>query len=218
MATVRFSATLVDQILKNAAEVHAPAIKLAKQAPTNWGDRFYNLLMRDYIPVVSQLPDKFFKQVSTIEFRPPTTMSFSAYGCGSVILSQPKSMPHDTDALKHLPVHMTVWSTEATAVLRPDPYWEGLDDEIVRYYENVVAHVEKSNQFVASVKRVLQAHSTLAPALKTWPPLWELVPDDAKRKHEEKTQRGKRGEINPDELGIDLSQMTAAVALKRITG
>lgn len=218
MATVRFSAVLVDQILKNAAAVHAPAIEKAKKAPTEWGDRFYNLLMKDYIPIMSQLPDKFFKQVISIEFRTPATMSFSSYRCGAVVLSQPRPIPYETEVLKHLPVHIRGYSSEIDVTIVPDPYWQGLDDEIIRYYENIAAHVEKNNEFIAGVKRVLEAHSTLAPALKTWPPLWELLPDHAKQKHEEKVQRDKRSDINPDELGIDLSQMTAAVALKRITG
>jgi hypothetical protein len=45
----------------------------------------------------------------------------------------------------------------------------------------------------------------LAPALKAWPALWELIPDDVKEKHREVKERSKGG----IDLDVDLNKLTA---------
>jgi hypothetical protein len=55
------------------------------------------------------------------------------------------------------------------------------------------------------VTKVIEAHATLAPALKVWPPLWELIPDEYKDRHREIKVQGKK-EVTID---VDLGKLTA---------
>ena len=73
----------------------------------------------------------------------------------------------------------------------------------------------KRDEFVEGVQQVINSFSTLAPALKAWPPLWDLVPDDKQRKHREIVTRSKA--VSKDDLGIDTSQLTAAVTMAKLT-
>jgi len=62
------------------------------------------------------------------------------------------------------------------------------------------------------VASVLNSFSTLAPALKEWPALWELVPDYAKNKYKEITEKrgASKANIDKEMLGWMTGAMTAA--------
>jgi hypothetical protein len=55
------------------------------------------------------------------------------------------------------------------------------------------------------VKKVCGAYTTLAPALKAWPPLWELIPENYKNKHREIKERVKNEVV----LDVDIGKLTA---------
>jgi hypothetical protein len=55
------------------------------------------------------------------------------------------------------------------------------------------------------VKEVCNTYSTLAPALKAWPPLWDLIPEDVKDKHREIKERIKNEAV----LSVDIGKLTA---------
>ena len=55
------------------------------------------------------------------------------------------------------------------------------------------------------VSKVCDAYSTLAPALKAWPPLWDLIPEDVKDKHREIKERVKSEAV----LSVDIGKLTA---------
>jgi hypothetical protein len=55
------------------------------------------------------------------------------------------------------------------------------------------------------VKKVIEAYTTLAPALKAWPPLWELIPENYKNKHRQVVEREKK-EVK---LDVDINKLTA---------
>jgi len=67
--------------------------------------------------------------------------------------------------------------------------------------------------FKKVVKAVLDAYSTLAPALKAWPPLWELLDEKTKAKHKEVVTRAK---AEKPVLDLDLLDATRFVTMKRM--
>ena len=68
-------------------------------------------------------------------------------------------------------------------------------------------------EFTEVVKAVLDAHSTLAPALRAWPPLWELLDEKTKARHKEVVTRAK---AEKPVIDVDLSAATSIVAMKRM--
>ena len=76
--------------------------------------------------------------------------------------------------------------------------------------------VKRRDEFTASVKQVINAHSTLAPALKLWPPLWDLLSEDVKNKHREVTERSAKA--TAETVGVDLNRLTALASLSKMGG
>ena len=73
----------------------------------------------------------------------------------------------------------------------------------------------KREEFTDGVGKVIGAYSTLAPALKAWPPLWDLLPDATKERHKEIVERVKKEVVVED---VDLSSMTTIATLAKLTG
>lgn len=77
-----------------------------------------------------------------------------------------------------------------------------------------VAEVKvQTDDFVKVVEAVLNTHSTLASALRAWPPLWELLDEKTKAKHKEVTVKAK---ADKPVLDVDLSAATQLLAMKRM--
>ena len=90
--------------------------------------------------------------------------------------------------------------------------------EVVR--EKVEAYkkmAEERDTFVQSVDKLINHYSTLAPALKEWPALWDLVPYEAQERHKKVVER-KRKAPAKDSLDVSLDKMTGAVVAGKMQG
>jgi hypothetical protein len=97
-----------------------------------------------------------------------------------------------------------------------DPRWSGIISEITAHQAKVKRLEEKSTEFMKGVNAILDGYTTLAPALKAWPPLWDLLPEDTQERHKEPNKRKSQAQ-RTEELGVDLDKMTAAVATMKLT-
>jgi hypothetical protein len=90
-------------------------------------------------------------------------------------------------------------------VLKDDLVWAEFLTEVTAYHERVKVATQRQHEFVDMVKKVIEAYTTLAPALKAWPPLWELIPENYKNKHRQVVEREKK-EVK---LDVDINKLTA---------
>jgi hypothetical protein len=99
--------------------------------------------------------------------------------------------------------------------------WDDLAAEIVKRNNNVKRVHEERETFVNGVNVLINRHTTLAPALREWKPLWDLLPEETKERHKKKVVR-KRSEAQVkaelEAEGIDLNKMTSVVGMNRLTG
>jgi IS4 transposase len=99
--------------------------------------------------------------------------------------------------------------------------WDDLTAEIVKRNNNVKRVTEERETFVKGVEVLINRHTTLAPALREWKPLWDLLPEETKERHKKKVVR-KRSEAQVkaelEAEGIDLNKMTSVVGMNRLTG
>jgi hypothetical protein len=72
----------------------------------------------------------------------------------------------------------------------------------------------KQEKFLEGINKLMETYSTLAPALKAFPALWDLVPDEAKERHKKIVER-KKAEVDVDSM--DIQGMTAAVTFSKLT-
>lgn len=200
MATVRFSKELIEKIVANAMMKWEPAMQRAwnMRPPATWGQRIYDTLFLDAQAFIALAPTGWLRTLSNIEVH-----SAGDVYCGlSFPLPAPLPWPYwfaENDLARKT-------SSYGEAItLKDHPVWEEFASELKAYIDARTDVIKRRDEFVEAVKKICNAYSTLAPALKAWPPLWELVPEEVKDKHRQIVEREKK-EV---ELEVDLGKLTA---------
>ena len=225
MATVRFSDSLKGEIRNKAKAMFQDRIKQAKDnVPAHWADKVYECFFpADVRQKMASLPDYVLRTSEYIEVggfanAPEDVWQTGDYTHqtwmlqGSIRLSFSKPMPW-VDKFSNAPTGFLSNYTNSKFDYT-DSRWDWLKPEFKEYNRKVFEAVNKQETFLSSVNKLMETYTTLAPALKAWRPLWDLLPDEAKDRH--KTVK-ERKVVKAEELDLDLNAMTSAVALSKIT-
>ena len=227
MATVRFSDTLKGEIRNKAKAMFQDKIsETMRNIPTHWADKVYRCFFpQDVRTTMASLPDyvlpkKEFIEVSGWHNAPQDdAWQTGAYrhqtwklDGGAIRLSFDNPVPW-VDKFKESPTGFIQHYSHGTFDFA-DPRWDWLKPEFKEYNRKVFEAINKQETFLSSVNTLMETYTTLAPALKAWRPLWDLLPDEAKDRH--KTVK-ERKVVKAEELDLDLNAMTSAVALSKIT-
>lgn len=200
MATVRFSKELIERIITQAVIKMTPAFEKAQeQKPDNtWGQRIYDTLFLDVKPVLAQLPAGWVKTVKSIRIYEVSGLYCDLDFTFATPQPWPETFPESELAHSRSSYAPVIGLTDHLV-------WSEFHAEAATYMRRVAEATERRNEFVEAVKKICNAYSTLAPALKAWPPLWELVPEDVKDKHREIVGRTKTEVV----LDVDIGKLTA---------
>jgi len=210
MATVKFSGELRKAITDKAREVFQKQIDTARaDYPSEWADTIYERGMAEYTEHINKLPTEFFQKFETLVL----------VAVGNTILTPniklqyktPVSIPYTWEAGGRIK-SLNRWSVNEIS-LSSDPIWADIEQQVEEYKAKIDTLEFKRDTFVSNVKQVIEAYETLAPALKVWTPLWDLLPEHTKERHKEIKTREKK-EVNID---VDLSSMTSAVVMHKLT-
>lgn len=199
MTTVRISKSLIDTVSDKALLTMAPALARANaDLPDNsWGMRIYDILFGDVQSLLAQVPPHWLRY----------TDKFNVHGVGGVSCNMGYTLPTPRPWPNIITKTNLVEDTYSTdrVVLTSSIVWGEYHAEVVRYHKRIDAARSRQEEFVGMVKKILTTYSTLAPALKAWPPLWDLLPEDVKEKHREVHVAEKRV-VN---LNVDVDKLTA---------
>jgi hypothetical protein len=200
MATVRFSKELIEKIIRNACNKMAPAITKAEETkPGNaWGQRIYDTIFLEVKPIISQVPAGWLKTVDRMDIEQVGDARCDMQFTFATPLPWPNVFVTTDIAKKKR-------SYSDGIVLTDDHVWSEFYAEVVAYKQRVSIVKQRQNEFADMVKKVTEAYSTLAPALKAWPPLWELIPEDVKDTHRKIVERTKNDVV----LDVDIGKLTA---------
>jgi len=212
MATVRFSKELKEDIVKNAIVVFKKRMETAYETRPDalaWAEKIYDTLFGQHVAALNAVPQDFLFMAETIE------VSYIGNNRCDLRFNFVKSKPwprkfpdNNEYARSNSSYH------NADINLKDHPAWAELSAEVKAWQERRAEVATKRDEFVAQVKKIIEAHATLAPALKMWPPLWDLVPESYKNRHREIKEREKK-EVS---VNVDLGAMTAAVVANKIGG
>lgn len=206
MATVKFSKELQENIILNAKSIFTAKLERHKQnIKTEWFDAIYNRAFAQYIPHMNALPNEFFSMRSKINL-----MRFGSSDM-AIEFTMPRDYKFPHEIPKGLLLQVNNWRNELSVT--DDNLWGDVAGEIYGYQAQVRQIDNESKEFVEAVRTVITTYSTLAPALKAWPPLWDLLPEEAKNRHKTIVQRTK----NDATLDIDLSKFTSTVVMHKLT-
>ena len=200
MATVRFSKELNTRIEQMARAKMQPAIDRAKAQKLDnaWGQRIYDTIFAEDKPIISQVPAGWIKTMRTIEIGRVGNAVCSMNFDFTTPQPWPYVFPSTGLADKN--------STYGDSInLRDNIVWGEFHAEVEAYHQRVREATRRRDEFIEAVTKICNTYSTLAPALKAWPPLWELIPDDVKNKHREIKERTKNEVV----LDVDIGKLTA---------
>jgi len=222
MATVRFSDRLREEIVNRAKQKFQLAVDTAtnnKPDATVWGDRLWSLFYSRYESVLLSIPQQFVRKAS-------------GFKLGVIHLATGEELTVDMDLrfngdkpwpdatvlgsglLKSTSTWRDIWNIGLE--MSGDPVVQELVTLIKTRQAAINEAVKRRDEFTASVKQVINAHATLAPALKMWPPLWDLLSEDVKNKHREVTERSAKA--TAETVGVDLNRLTALASLSKMGG
>lgn len=212
MATVKFSGELRERIVNMAKSKFAEPLRIANESkPTNWGDRLYDTIFSQYQPILTQLPAWWLNWDDSVEVNRIGDVHVGIDFPLSKARPYPVKMPDDKTK------GLLAWrrsSYGSDLILADDPAFAEFKTEVQAWRKRVEFVQKQQSEFADSVKQVIGAYVTLAPALKAWPPLWDLIPEDVKEKHKKIVEREK----SAPELNVDLDRMTALASYSKIRG
>lgn len=210
MAVVRITKELTTETIGAAMGTFSKRIKdVEGSVPAgDWGMFIYETIFKDYLPLMNQLPANFFGSASRVIVSRIREQQCSINFEFGTTVRWPSALPDNGLSHAH-------WSGSNTVVLSDDPVWDELYGEITNWIDRCDKVRAQARQFREGVEKVLTSYTTLGPALKAWPPLWELIPEWAKNKHKEIVVRKPKEEV---EIGTDLGALTAVMASRKLMG
>lgn len=200
MSTVRFSKELIEAVVKNAKAKMQPAIDKAQATTLHpaWGQKIYNRLFGDQQALLTGVPAHWLRTKDNIHIRRIGNVACQQRLSFSGKMYWPAQFPATP-----LATFDGGWEDSLTLCDVED--WAELKDEMQVINDNNHRAKARQTEFVAMVTKVCGAYSTLAPALKAWPPLWDLIPEHVKDKHREIKVREK----TETTLDVDIGKLTA---------
>jgi len=219
MATVRFSDTLKEDIRRKARGMFEQSISKAEQDyPSTWADKMYDCFFpADVVAKFNALPAYAMKEETDIGFngfRGVDVELRDSYCFSNSIkleFSSPRRWP-DNFAIEVTGFHLNYSSGEC---VWGDSRWDWLKPEVKAYTDKINAEVAKRDSLLEGVNKLMETYSTLAPALKAWPALWDLLDENTRERHKRVVERNNK--TGSDTLDVDLNKMTAAVTYSKLT-
>lgn len=214
MATVRITEKLIDSTLGNVREKFEPAMDAAKASldTTGWADRIYEMVYREYLPQINALPVDFFGKREGVNLK----MQDSLFGTRELRLkfAAPRPLPHVmpenpymefTSSWRNWEYRVKSWGA-----------WPDMEEAYNTWTARVKRVRDDHQAMKDSVNKLLRSHSTLAPCIKKWPALWDLLSDEYRDKHREVVER--KAKDGGPEYDLDFDRMTAMVAKAKLRG
>ena len=224
MAVVRFSGELREEIIANATRPFAVRHKAELDSlPKTYGMTMYEKGLGRYLPIVQSLPVSFFETMSRFK------VSRIKVHDGTTAGIEPIQLPGEPtfEMGKEVPVPKNWHEIKPAKLMRAGTYggftyhasMKDLEDAefvtMVREWISRLDQIDKDrNEFVSSVKQIINVYTTLSPALKVWPPLWDLLPESTRERHREVVDRKKRDPA--ESLTVDLDKMTGVVTINKL--
>lgn len=210
MATVRFSAELLGMIRTNARDTFDDRLRKVMEVDPTMGDRMYDHAFKDYYVKMVSLPKEFFDYYESVTLERVDNLQIGV----SLRFASPRPIPRSYPSGFKFSAG---WNNSNIRYIvnNNDP----IDIEFETYFkerqERIGQLQKQREQFVEGVMKVCESFTTLAPALKAWPPLWDLIPEAVKTRHLQVIER--KSSDKKDALDeIDLTSMTATVIASKL--
>ncbi len=214
MAVVRITQELIERVQKNIRQTMQAAVDAVEDSPPDLGAAALNIVLAPYKELLGQCPPEWFKRCNRVTLQSPKKSPVD-YSVDSDLIDAvlvpirfPDSAHYQTQVDHDGGVHIwlsgaVMWSEERTAL-----------ESWARATNKIKADVHAA---VEAARTTLEAFSTLSPALKAWPALWDLLPEDVKNKHHEVVTRAPKAAAPDVSASLDkLGGVTAQLTINKL--
>lgn len=200
MATVRFSDELKNDIIGNAKALFSKRLQAYHDNPPAVGDDVAQRVLSEFMPAIAQLPKQFFSWVDELGI---DAINGRTYGKRFKLSKQVPKPNSDLTT-----VNARMYDRYRLDVKLIGDEWSDIQAQLDAWISNIAAVEQERDAFVEGVKKIIGMHTTLGPALKAWPPLWDLVPEGTKNRHRKVVER-----VKPEvaEVDVDLTALTGTI-------
>lgn len=208
MATVRITKDLIAETLVTAERQFKPLVEKAEASrpdSAKWGMVIYDAIYGKYKDTMAALPSSYINYEEKIYVN-----VVNGEGCALYFElggSLPAPAASDVRGIETGYRGFDLGTTTDT-----QDQWIELAEELRLWRARIKDARQRRSDFVNGVKMVLDNHSTLAPALKEWPLLWNLIPEHYRDRHKEVKERvvAEKTAVDTDLLGKLTGAITAA--------
>lgn len=208
MAVVKLGKELREEIIKRAKNIFKAKYDAAKKEleDSKLGDEVYNLVMQPYQHHVSQLPSEFFAKADEFQIEVDNvTVKFHLNGKKPWFRDQMPENRYAKLTNSYYNYHLTL--------KEGNPEFDEYFGKVRFFKEKSQMISQNEKNFVGGITKVLDAYTTLAPALKALPALWDLLPDDTKNKHKEVVERKK---TKAEDIDIDFGSIASTIIANKL--
>ena len=234
MATVRISGYLKDQVENNIENMFSKRKREAKETYDRSLGKYIadNLYPEEIQKHIDGLPLKMFKTTSSLlldgfyNLTPEQTnrisdkekdmknsMEFNAEDVSNTIPVLYNSS-NDVEIIKG---YKQMYGSEVKLDASLDK-WSKVFDEYVRYNNDIIQIERQERDYKLQVASILDSYATLAPCLKVWEHLYELLPADIQEKHKEVKEKRTVSKAEDLQASIDTAKLTTTLVTSKLTG
>ena len=218
MATVRFSDELKRRIRHNATEMFSARITAAEDAyREDWGIRIYELMFVANKQKMLDMPVGYFELDNDITLKGFKGEGWDTdlnYMVDDLALGSDLPFPRDVDSEGN--IHgVTSFHYGSTMLDATDARWDAIKEEYLAYATAIHTLEKERDDFRQGVVKIINNYVTLAPALKAWPALWDLLPSGTQERHKLIIPRKKASRL--EEVDVDLGKLTSAVVADKLS-
>ena len=217
MATVRLTDTIKNRIVNRFEAIYERRIDAARQELRDavTPEEVYGGLMGQYIGMIEQsgLPKAMFPEVKQIDIRLDALF---------IEFEIPNIMPFSDGLDKHVPFvkdcqQFYPYTCKRINMETDYDYTGTVFEKFVETNTKIKDIKKEMTSATHGVRTLLGKYATLSPALKEWPPLWDLLEDNIKEKHKEIQERKKSQKVERDtDAQVDMQSLTAAVIASKL--
>lgn len=203
---VRISDKLIGEVAGNISDMYRWFIDEVEKQKPDVGDRIYELLYGPYLSRMEQLPVSFFRRLDRVEVRSIDGKTFGySFKLSSLKLGSYTHPPGDN-------VECAETFIDKVNIKRT-PYTEDIIEAILSWDKQKQDLFEARTQATQATKRLLRNNKSLAPAIKAYPPLVDLLSPETRKKIDVPQHRLTSALM---ELDPDLKRLASDIALKKL--
>jgi len=226
MATVKFSGQLREAIIRNANNLFTPRLEAKDKEQPVTADELWSIMFGKYKHHLDALPDFMFKKENYIIVNKVLCDNEDDNnGFSDRPITEYINLRFDFSSPRVIPIHREVsmddgfgyslsnWGGMTVDSRHTD--WQTIGKKLLDWRFEKSCIVEEQTTFVNNTKTIINAFNTLAPALREWPALWDLLPQETRDRHLTVTEKRKKEKV---ELDLDIGKMNAITARAKLTG